>query len=198
MTKLGLFLIAVIAACTSKSSPPAGDRAGSQVAGAPSGGAPPTKPAEPTGSATPKPGEPIGATAVDTAGHNMTGLRPHQAANCPSSLPGTTTRLEMTPRGVDVTVTAKDPAVARRLVALAQLHVRGRTAEVPRLHDQKHGGPGTIGYCPILVTDQTPVTATPVHDGVTVHVEARSPSRVAELQELIKDRAVRLPGYLSS
>ncbi|HEX3478969.1 MAG TPA: hypothetical protein VHT91_28295 [Kofleriaceae bacterium] len=49
-----------------------------------------------------------------------------------------------------------------------------------------------------MVTDQTGVSMTPRPDGATLHVEARSPRRVAEVQMLIKARAVRLPGYLSS
>jgi formylmethanofuran dehydrogenase subunit D len=49
-----------------------------------------------------------------------------------------------------------------------------------------------------VVSDETQVTISPLPDGATVHVEARSPRRVTELQELIKARAVQLPGYLSS
>jgi len=187
MKKLELFLVAVIAACTSKESPPsAGDRAGAPVASSASGGS------------AAKPDEPGSAGAIDAAGHNMTGLRPHQAANCPAALAGTTTQIAMTPRGVDVSITAKDPAVAHRIAALAEFQVRGRTADAPHPHDKKHGASGRVGYCPIVVTDQTTVTMTPIASGTMVHVEARSPSRVTELQEMIKERAVRLPGYLSS
>lgn len=128
----------------------------------------------------------------------MTGLLQHHAANCPPSLPGTTTRLVMTTRGVDVSVTSKDSRIARRIVALAQFHASGRTAEVSRPHDQKHGGPGWSGYCPIIVSDQTTVTMTLIPHGATLHVEARAPSQVTELQQVIKARAVRLPGYTSS
>jgi hypothetical protein len=187
MTKLGLLLIAALTACKAKEPPPRGDQAGSQAGGSASGSA--------TASGAP-------ATPDDPArngpGYNLTGLRPHQAANCPSWLPGASTRLATTPRGVDVVVTSSDPAIAHRIVELAQLHVRGRTAEVARPHDQHHGGPGWIGYCPVMRTDQTQVSMTPRPDGATLHVEARSPDRVVELQVLIKARAVRLPGYLAS
>jgi hypothetical protein len=187
MTKLGILLIAALAACKAKEPPPGGDQAGSQIGGSASGSA-----AASGGSATPD------ELARTGPGYNMSGLRPHQATNCPSSLARATTRLANTPRGVDVTVTSTDPATAHRIVELAQLHVRGRTAEVSRPHDQHHGGTGWIGYCPVMVTDQTQVSLTPRPDGATLHVEARSPSRVAELQDLIRARAVRLPGYLSS
>jgi hypothetical protein len=187
MTKLGLLLIAALAACKAKEPPPRGDQTGSQVGAASSGSAA-------ASGAPASPDDP----ARSGPGYNMTGLRPHQAANCPSSLPKATTRLTNTPRGVDVTVTSADPGTAHQIVELAQLHVRGRTAEVARPHDQHHGGPGWIGYCPVMTTDQTQVSMTPRPDGATLHVEARSPDRVTELQELIKARAVRLPGYLSS
>jgi hypothetical protein len=187
MTKLGILLIAALAACKAKEPPPRGDQAGSQIGGAASGSA----------AAPGAPGTPADPARTGP-GYNMTGLRPHQATNCPSSLASATTRLANTPRGVDVTVTSSDPATAHRIVELAQLHVRGRTAEAPRPHDQHHGGPGWIGYCPVIVTDQTQISITPRPDGAIVHVEARSASRVTELQELVKARAVRLPGYLSS
>jgi TusA-related sulfurtransferase len=181
MTKLGLVLIAALAACKARQPPPgATDGTGSQGSGSATATAP------------------VATTDPQGAGHNLSGPRPHQAENCPSSLPNATTRLANTPRGVDVTVTSKDTATAHRIVELSQLHVRGRTAEASHPHDQKHGGPGWIGYCPVLVTNETQVSITPLPDGAIVHVEARSPSRVAELQELIKARAVRLPGYLSS
>jgi hypothetical protein len=187
MSKLGVLLIALLAACKAKEPPSRGDQTASPVAG-PAGG---------SGTASGAPATPDNP-AHSRAGYNMTGLRPHQAANCPSSLPRATTRLANTPRGVDVTVTSTDPVTAHRIVELAQGHVRGRTAEVPRPHDQHHGGPGWVGYCPVMVTDQTRVSITPRPDGATLHVEARSPERVAELQLLIKARAVQLPGYLSS
>ncbi len=187
MTRIGILLIAALAACKAKEPPSGGDQTGSQVGGPVSG----------SGAASGAPATPDSA-AHTGPGYNMTGLRQHQAANCPSSLPSATTRLANTPRGVDVTVTSTDPVTVHRIVELAQLHVRGATAEVPRPHDQHHGGPGWIGYCPVMVTDQTKVSMTPRPDGATLHVEARSPDRVAEVQMLIKARAVRLPGYLSS
>jgi TusA-related sulfurtransferase len=182
MTKLGVLLIAALVACNTKQ-PPAGDRTGAQA------GAVVTRAGSGTGSA---------ASADEAAGHNLTGLHPHQGANCPSSLAGTTTQIAMTPRGVDVTVTAKDTAVARQIVALARLHARGRTAEKSHPHDGKHGGSGAVGYCPVASTDQTTVTMTPLPDGATLHVEARSPGHVTDVQEMVRERAVRLPGYVSS
>ena len=185
-------IIAASVACRSKDAPPR-ERAGSAVATWPGAAA-----AAGSGSAATRPGEPVGTTAIDRAGRNMTGLRPHQGGNCPSSLPRTTTRIAMTPRGVDVTVTSTDRSVVRGIVALAERHVRDRTAEVSRPHDQKHGGPGSIGYCPVIASELTSVTVTPLPDGVTVHVDARAPSRVGELQDMVKQRAARMPGYESS
>lgn len=187
MTKLGLLLIAALVACKAKEPPSRADQAGTPAGGSSSGSA--------VASGAPAPPE---DPAHSGPGYNMTGPRPHQAANCPSWLPKAATRLANTPRGVDVTVTSADPRTAHRIVELAQLDVRGRTAEVSRPHDQHHGGPGWVGYCPVMVTDQTQVSMTPRPDGAVLHVEARSPDRVAEIQALIKARAVRLPGYLSS
>lgn len=128
----------------------------------------------------------------------MSGFRPHQEANCPASLPGANTTITMTPMGVDVSVTSADPEVAGRIVALAKWHARGVTAEASHPDDMQHGGPGRIGYCPILVNEITVVTATTKPGGVTVHVNARSPSDVPEVQGLIRARAARMRGQLSS
>jgi hypothetical protein len=145
---------------------------------------------EPAFEAGPAPAEPVAA--------NLSGLRPHQGANCPASLPGANTAITMTPTGVDVSVTSGDPATARRIVELARFHARGATAEASYPHDMQHGGPGRRGYCPILVNELTVVTTTTKPGGVTVHVNARSPSDVREVQDLIRERAARLTGYLSS
>jgi hypothetical protein len=128
----------------------------------------------------------------------MSGARPHQAANCPAALPGASTKLVMTPEGVDVTVTSTDAAVERNIVSLAEFHAHGSTAEASHPHDGKHGGSGRVGYCPIIVNETTQITTTVIPGGVTLHVNARSPNGVKELQNLTKQRAVRLPGYLSS
>ncbi|HET7500996.1 MAG TPA: hypothetical protein VFK02_08340 [Kofleriaceae bacterium] len=108
------------------------------------------------------------------------------------------TKLAMTPDGVDVSVTSKDPAVERQILALAVFHAHGETAEVSRPHDGKHGGSGRVGYCPIIVNETTQITTSNIPGGVTLHIHARSASRVKELQDLVKQRAMRLPGYLSS
>lgn len=182
MIKAGLLLVAALAACKAKEPPSGTDQTGSQ-AGAQAGS---------------QAAGPVSEPAPTGPRDNMTGLRPHRAENCPSSLPGTTTRITNTPRGVDVAVTSRDPATVHRITELAERQARGRTAEVSRPHDQHHGGSGWVGYCPVMVTDQTQVTITPRPDGAVLHVDARSPDRVSEIQTLIKARAVQLPGYLSS
>jgi hypothetical protein len=189
--KLLIVLMAAAAACNSQEP-------------APTAGSGPTASARPAAPPAPKPAPAptTGSDDVDhkrsTAENNMTGLRPHQAANCPAGLPGSETRIAMTPHGIDVTVTSKDARTIRRIIKLAELHTRARTAEKPRPHDTRHGGPGTIGYCPIIANDMTVLSMTIIGGGALVHVNARSPLRVQELQELVKARAARLPGYLSS
>jgi hypothetical protein len=128
----------------------------------------------------------------------MTGLLQHHSANCPSVLPGVTTRIAMTPRGVDVSVTSNDRRIEHRIVELAVYQASGLSRQQSRPHNQLHGGPAWIGYCPIIVNDQTRVTVTLIPHGATLHVEARSEGLVTELQAVIKARAARLPGYASS
>lgn len=178
--RFAILLVAALAACKGKAPPPATEHTGSASSGALAGS-----------SASASAGS-------DSNDHNMTGTRPHQGEHCPSSLAGATTQIAMTPRGVDVTVTAKDPTTAMHIAALGELHVRGRTGDKPRPHDRQHGGTGLGGYCPVVANDQTRVTLTRLPDGAILHVEAREAARVPELQAMIKARAVQLPGYVSS
>lgn len=104
----------------------------------------------------------------------------------------------ITPRGVDVSVTSNDRRIEHRIVELAVYQASGLSRKPSRPHNQLHGGPAWIGYCPIIVNDYTRVTATLIPHGATLHVEALSLSTVPELQEVIKARAARLPGYVSS
>lgn len=104
----------------------------------------------------------------------------------------------MTPRGVDVSVTSKNGRIEHRIVELAVYQASSLSANRSRPHNQLHGGPAWIGYCPVIVNDHTKITVTLIPHGVMLHVEALSPSLVTELQETIKARAARLPGYASS
>ncbi|HEX7841682.1 MAG TPA: hypothetical protein VF469_29635, partial [Kofleriaceae bacterium] len=108
--------------------------------------------------------------------HNMTGPLQHHAANCPCVLPGTTTRIAMTPRGVDVSVTSNDRRTEHRIVELSVYQASGLNRQRSRPHNQLHGGPAWIGYCPLIVNDYTRVTATLIPHGAMLHVEALSPS----------------------
>ena len=193
--KFLVLLIVAAAACQSRESPPGSDHA------PPAGRAASAERASGSNAAAGV-GSGVGSDEVNpkrsSAENNMTGLRPHQAANCPAVLPGTETRIAMTPRGVDVSVTSRSARTIRRIIALAELHTRAETADKPHPHDTRHGGPGKIGYCPIIVSDMTQLSMTIIDGGAIVHVNARSPVRVKELQELVKARAARLPGYLSS
>jgi hypothetical protein len=199
MTKLPLLMVAAVAAvaCKAREAPPAAGLAGSaagESASASEGGSAGGKPGD---TAAVKPGKQA-IKPIESGPQAMTGTRPRQGANCPASVPGASTKIELTPDGVDVSVTAKDPAVERQILELAAFHARGETAEVSKPHDGKHGGSGGVGYCPIIVNETTRITTSDIPGGVTLHIHARSPSRVKELQEMVKQRAMRLPGYLSA
>jgi TusA-related sulfurtransferase len=198
MMKLRVLLIVMAAAgaCKSKEDLASGRERAGGATGEPAttaaGDGPTTKPGEPedTKRGTRQPGP--------EDHKNLTGARPRQAANCPATLPGASTKIAMTPQGVDVTVTSTDASTERSILALAVFHAHGQTAEVSRPHDGKHGASGWIGYCPIIVNEMTQVTTTAIPGGAILHVNARSPSQVKEVQSVIKQRAERLPGYLSS
>lgn len=79
---------------------------------------------------------------------SMIGALERGMANCPSAVVGAETRLQMTRGGVDVIVTAKDARAQAEIVRLADLHA-GPPGDGPQ-HTGQHGGPGTIGRCPVI------------------------------------------------
>jgi hypothetical protein len=90
--------------------------------------------------------------------------------------------------GVDVTITSSDAAARRRIVELAaQQSALGGPLWPAPLHSGLHGGPGTIGRCPVIHADTT-VTYELVPDGVRIHVAARSSSAVTKLQHATEAR----------
>ncbi len=133
----------------------------------------------------------------EAAEPNMSGAMPRKMANCPASVPGATTKLGMTTDGIDVTITAHDPAVAENIRTLAEYHAHMDTTGLGLSHTGLRGGASRIGFCPII-HDGTTVTTAVVPEGVRVHVRASSPQRVNELQAKTTARAARLPGFVAS
>jgi len=54
-----------------------------------------------------------------------------------------------------------------------------------------HGGPGEIGYCPIIHTG-TEVTVRRRSDGAVIHIHAVNPHDVPHLQIAIADRIAQV------
>ena len=113
--------------------------------------------------------------------------------NCPSAVESATTRLRMTSTGVDVMVTSQDPRARIDIVTLASYHARleGGLTTWPA-HSGFHGGPGTVGHCPI-VHDRTAISLSPLTDGVTLHVTTDLPEHVTEVQTQTAQRLATLP-----
>jgi hypothetical protein len=125
----------------------------------------------------------------------MTGGLEHGMMNCPSAVDGAQTRLRMTATGVDVIVTAADPETRAELAKLAEIHASmDRFTEWPE-HTGKHGGPGTIGHCPII-HDGTTVSFARFDRGVVLHVTATSTDRVSWLQDQTAQRLASMPTWL--
>lgn len=112
--------------------------------------------------------------------------------NCPNALAGTTTNLTNTPDGVDLEITTNDPAIQQQIVQLAavQSHM-GHPNKSEMEHTGMHGGPGDIGYCPIIHT-ATMVTFDEIKGGAMIHVRAQKPQDVSNLQTTIASRVARL------
>ena len=122
----------------------------------------------------------------------MSGELEHGMANCPSAVDGAETHLTNTPTGVDVTVTAQNADAQALIVQLAELHTRHEGMGNAPQHTGQHGGPGSIGHCPII-HDGTQISMTSVEGGVVLHVDALAPERVKEVQAQTADRLAAMP-----
>lgn len=120
------------------------------------------------------------------------GKLPRGMRNCPSALAGATTRVIDTKDGVDLEITAPDPVVQRQIVELAIVHEHlGRPNPAEAAHNGLHGGPGTIGSCPVIHVGTT-VTYRQLSDGAVIHIHVLSPEVIPEIQRAITDRVALL------
>jgi hypothetical protein len=125
----------------------------------------------------------------------LTGTTPRNMQWCPSAIPNAKTVATPTDDGVDVSITSDDPAARERIVMLAEMHSRqGDPLRAFPQHSGLHGGPGSIGRCPIIHAS-TNVTYQETPDGVRIHVAAREPRDVLRLQRATQARvqALSLP-----
>jgi hypothetical protein len=129
-------------------------------------------------------------TAV--AGRVRQGALEHSMANCPTAVPGAVTRAVNTEFGVDLTITADDPASQRRIIELAARHeqVGDPDGSAPP-HTGLHGGPGGIGHCPVI-HDATTVTFSRLRRGAVIHLRALLPGDVARVQAIVNERLAAL------
>lgn len=138
------------------------------------------------------PAAPPVALAAPVAGRVRQGALEHSMANCPSAVKGAVTRAVNTEFGVELTITADDPASQRRIIELAARHeqVGDPDGSAPP-HTGLHGGPGSIGHCPVI-HDATTVTFTRLRRGAVIHLRALLPSDVARVQAIVHQRLAAL------
>jgi len=108
----------------------------------------------------------------------LAGKREHQMLNCPSAVPGALTKATDTDGGVDITITARDPAARESILARAHKHERMGAPKGLDVHDGSHRGAGAMGFCPIIHANTT-VDVEPIGDGVILHITAPAADRDA-------------------
>lgn len=108
--------------------------------------------------------------------------------NCPAAVAGATTQATNTAFGVDLTITANDPATQRRIIELSAMHEgMGDPDGSTTRHTGLHGGPGGLGRCPVI-HDATTVTFTRIRRGAVIHLRALMPSDVPRVQAVVAER----------
>ncbi len=116
-------------------------------------------------------------------------------AHCPSAILGAVTSLKNTPGGVSVTVVASPPtddlvkSIRERSAHLAEVaDDAGAAVEPP--HTGEGGGHGSIGRCPVVVTNTT-LKVKDIPGGSQIDVKANAPADVPKLQAEAKERAAK-------
>lgn len=108
--------------------------------------------------------------------------------NCPTAVPGANVTSTHSEFGVEIEVTAPDPASQRRIIELAAMHERmGDPDGLTRQHTGLHGGPGGLGRCPVIHSATT-VRFTRIRKGAVIHVHALVPEDVARVQVIVAER----------
>jgi len=122
----------------------------------------------------------------------LSGTLPKHMRNCPSAVPSAHTVATPTPDGVDVAISSDNAVARRRILELARLHSGFREPiwGMPP-HTGMHGGPGTIGRCPIIHA-KTTVSYDETARGVVIHVQAVEPAMVRRLQQITELRVESL------
>lgn len=108
--------------------------------------------------------------------------------NCPSAVAFATTVATPTFDGINLTITSTNPDARSQIIKLAERQ-SGQRDTLPFMpaHSGLHGGPGTIGHCPIIHAGTT-VSYTQIPDGVRIHVMAHAPGEVQLLQRATEAR----------
>lgn len=129
-----------------------------------------------------------------TPAGNMTGGKEHAMSNCPNAVPGARTSMIFTDDGIVLSVSAATPTAQQEIRRRAHLHAQLTAPTGRGQHSGGHGGPGRIGYCPVIHDGRTVVTAVDTRTGamIRMHVGGNDDA-VAELQELVALRVSGLP-----
>jgi hypothetical protein len=134
-----------------------------------------------------------GASLAKELPHDMTGKREQRMKQCPSAVPGATTKVVDRKDGVEVTVTAPSATSAEEIRNRArhQEAVSLQPARGAIEHTGEGTGSGKLGYCPGMI-QATQVTAEDVPDGARLIIRAADPDQVKKLQKTAHERAQAL------
>jgi TusA-related sulfurtransferase len=135
----------------------------------------------------------LGGAAYADQARDMSGKQEQKMLQCPSSVRGATTSVVDLKDGVEVTVTAPDPATQEEIRRRArhQERIAMQSARGVIEHTGEGTGSGKFGYCPGML-QETRVSAEDVPGGTKLTVRADRPQQVHKLQKTTQKRAEAL------
>jgi TusA-related sulfurtransferase len=109
-------------------------------------------------------------------------------AHCPDAVPGAKTVISDIPGGVQLTVTAADPAGATDVRTRIQALLDAQKTQSGNVRHSGNGeGGGLLGRCPVVLKNTT-VTAADVDSGSKITVMSKDPDEVDWLRRETRDR----------
>jgi TusA-related sulfurtransferase len=118
-------------------------------------------------------------------------------AHCPNAVPSATTSLTNVEGGVELKITATDPAAVADIRARTKAILEVSKAPSAKKHDGNGGGGGPFGRCPVILRDTT-IEAADLEGGARITVRTKAPAEIDWLRREASERAAQLQAPGSS
>ena len=142
------------------------------------------------------------AMAGSGSGDAMAAAMAHHAGNCPSTVLGSTTKVELKDTAVVVTITSDDKDAVRAIQTRTEALLKGKQDKkdgaMGAVHDQKGSHGGAQGICPVFLGEGSKAVQKHDKKGVTVMITPKDKAAAAALKTEIDARIVKSADWVKA